>query len=42
MAALGYNADDLEVLLFYEMVSLYRDGELVKMSKRTRPSVNFI
>ena len=34
MAALGYNADDLEVLLL-QMVSLYRDGELVKMSKRT-------
>lgn len=38
MAALGYNADDLEVLLL-QMVSLYRDGELVKMSKRTGQSV---
>ncbi len=38
MAALGYNPDNLEVLLL-QMVSLYRDGELVKMSKRTGQSV---
>lgn len=38
MTALGYNADDLEVLLL-QMVSLYRNGELVKMSKRTGQSV---
>ena len=38
MAALGYNADELEVLLL-QMVSLYRDGQLVKMSKRTGQSV---
>lgn len=38
MAALGYNSDNLEVLLL-QMVSLYRDGELVKMSKRTGQSV---
>lgn len=36
--ALGYNADDLEVLLL-QMVSLYRNGQLVKMSKRTGESV---
>lgn len=38
MAALGYNPDDLDVLLL-QMVSLYRNGELVKMSKRTGQSV---
>jgi arginyl-tRNA synthetase len=38
MAALGYNPDNLEVLLL-QMVSLYRGGELVKMSKRTGQSV---
>lgn len=36
--ALGYNAEDLEVLLL-QMVSLYRNGQLVKMSKRTGESV---
>ena len=36
--ALGYNPDDLEVMLL-QMVSLYRNGELVKMSKRTGQSV---
>ncbi len=38
MAALGHNPDDLEVLLL-QMVSLFRDGQLVKMSKRTGQSV---
>lgn len=38
LSALGYNPDDLEVLLL-QMVSLYRGGELVKMSKRTGESV---
>ena len=38
MAALGYNPENLEVLLL-QMVSLYRGGELVKMSKRTGQSV---
>ena len=38
MAALGYEAERLEVLIL-QMVSLYRDGELVKMSKRTGQSV---
>ena len=38
MAALGYNPDHLRVLLL-QMVSLYRGGELVKMSKRTGDSV---
>ena len=38
MAALGYNPEHLEVLLL-QMVSLYRGGELVKMSKRTGQSV---
>jgi len=38
MQAYGYNPDDLEVLLL-QMVSLYRGGELVKMSKRTGQSV---
>jgi len=36
--AMGYQPDHLEVLLL-QMVSLYRDGELVKMSKRTGQSV---
>ena len=34
LAALGYAPEQLEVLLL-QMVSLYRGGELVKMSKRT-------
>ena len=38
MQALGYNPDNLEVLLL-QMVSLYRNGQLVKMSKRTGQSV---
>ena len=38
MEALGHNPDDLKVLLL-QMVSLYRGGELVKMSKRTGQSV---
>jgi len=38
MQAYGYNPDNLEVLLL-QMVSLYRGGELVKMSKRTGQSV---
>lgn len=38
MTALGLPADKLEILLL-QMVSLYRGGELVKMSKRTGKSV---
>ena len=38
ITALGYEAENLEVMLL-QMVSLYRDGELVKMSKRTGQSV---
>ncbi len=38
MQALGYDRTRLEVLLL-QMVSLYRNGELVKMSKRTGKSV---
>lgn len=38
IAAMGYNPDQLEVMLL-QMVNLYRDGELVKMSKRTGQSV---
>lgn len=38
MQALGYNPDRLEILLL-QMVALYRDGELVKMSKRTGQAV---
>lgn len=38
MGALGYQPAQLEVLIL-QMVSLYRDGELVKMSKRTGKSV---
>lgn len=34
IAAMGYNADSLEVLIL-QMVNLYQGGELVKMSKRT-------
>lgn len=37
-AALGYEAENLEVLIL-QMVSLFRNGELVKMSKRTGQSV---
>ena len=38
MQALGHDPEQLTVLLL-QMVSLYRDGELVKMSKRTGQSV---
>ena len=38
MSALGYNADDLDVLLL-QMVRLLRGGELVKLSKRTGQTV---
>lgn len=38
VAAMGYEPQCLEVLLL-QMVSLYRNGELVKMSKRTGQSV---
>ncbi len=38
IAALGYSPEALEVLIL-QMVSLYRDGELVKMSKRTGKSI---
>ncbi len=38
VGALGYNPDQLEILIL-QMVSLYRNGELVKMSKRTGQSV---
>ena len=38
VGALGYHPEQLEVLIL-QMVSLYRNGELVKMSKRTGQSV---
>lgn len=38
MQALGYDSEKLDILLL-QMVSLYRNGELVKMSKRTGQSV---
>lgn len=38
IAAMGYPPESLEVLIL-QMVSLYRGGELVKMSKRTGQSV---
>lgn len=38
MTALGFDAKNLEILLM-QMVSLYRGGELVKMSKRTGESI---
>ena len=38
MTALGFDADELEILLL-QMVSLYRGGQMVKMSKRTGQSV---
>lgn len=38
MSALGFNADNLKILLL-QMVSLYRGGEFVKMSKRTGESI---
>ncbi len=38
MTELGFNADNLKILLL-QMVSLYRGGELVKMSKRTGESI---
>ena len=38
LGALGYSPEQLEVLIL-QMVSLYRNGELVKMSKRTGQSV---
>lgn len=39
MTALGYDADQLEVLLL-QMVSLFRDGKPVKMSKRTGQAIS--
>lgn len=36
--ALGYNADDLEVMLL-QMVRLYHNGEMVKLSKRTGETI---
>lgn len=38
LAALGYDPDKLEVLLL-QMVSLFRNGTLVKMSKRTGQAI---
>jgi len=38
IAAMGYDPDRLEVIIL-QMVNLYRNGELVKMSKRTGQSV---
>lgn len=38
VGALGFDPEQLEVLIL-QMVSLYRNGELVKMSKRTGQSV---
>lgn len=38
MEALGYDPSHLEILIL-QMVSLYRNGELVKMSKRTGKAV---
>lgn len=38
ITAMGYRPEQLEVLIV-QMVSLYRDGQLVKMSKRTGQSV---
>ena len=38
VTALGYKPEQLEVLIL-QMVSLYRNGELIKMSKRTGKSV---
>ncbi len=38
IASLGYHPEQLEVLIV-QMVSLYRSGQLVKMSKRTGQSV---
>ena len=38
MTALGFDADKLKILLL-QMVSLYRGGERVKMSKRTGESI---
>ncbi|WP_371376499.1 arginine--tRNA ligase [Sporomusa aerivorans] len=38
IAAMDYNPDNLEVLIL-QMVSLYQNGELVKMSKRTGQGV---
>ncbi len=38
IASFGYRPEQLEVLIL-QMVSLFRDGELVKMSKRTGQSV---
>ena len=38
MAAFGYDPDQLTVLLL-QMVALFRDGELVKLSKRSGDSI---
>ncbi len=39
IAAMGYNPDGLEVLIL-QMVSLYQNNELVKMSKRTGQGIS--
>ncbi|MDD2585126.1 MAG: arginine--tRNA ligase [Syntrophomonadaceae bacterium] len=39
MEALGYNPDKLDILLM-QLVRLYRDGEIVRMSKRTGTTVS--
>lgn len=38
VSALGFNADNLEVLLL-QMVRLYRNGDIVKLSKRTGETI---
>ncbi len=41
VASLGYDPKQLEIMIL-QMVSLYRNGELVKMSKRTGQSVTLL
>ena len=41
LASLGYNPDQLEIVVT-QMVKLYQNGELVKMSKRTGKAVTLV
>jgi arginyl-tRNA synthetase len=41
LASLGYNPDQLEIVIT-QMVKLYQNGELVKMSKRTGKAVTLV
>lgn len=41
LASLGYNSDQLEIIIT-QMVKLYQNGEMVKMSKRTGKAITLV